>query len=65
MKSLLDTDGKTTDQTRVPAQKVRNSWSDRGIVLHFLQEFPDVVFLGVAMKSLRDANDVWSAQTID
>jgi hypothetical protein len=65
MKSLLDTDGKTTDQTRVPAQKVCNSWSDRGIVLHFLQEFPDVVFLGVAMKSLRDANDVWSAQTID
>lgn len=34
-----------TDQTRVPAQKVPNSRSDRWIVFKFLQEFPEVVSL--------------------
>ena len=39
----------TKNQTRVPAQEVRNSWSDRSIVLKYLQEFQEACFLGVAM----------------
>jgi len=34
-------------------------------VLKFLQEFPEAIFLYVAMKLLLDADDVWSGQTID
>jgi len=41
MKPLLDADevwsGQTTDHTRVPVQQVHNSYSDRWIVLNFLQ----------------------------
>jgi hypothetical protein len=52
---LLDTNtvssGKSKDHTRVLAQEVRNSCSDRLIVLKFLQEFQEACFLGVAMKS--------------
>jgi hypothetical protein len=55
LKLLLDTPsvwtGHTKDQTRVPSQEVRNSLSDRWIVLKFLQEFQEACFLGVAMKS--------------
>jgi hypothetical protein len=55
LKLLLDTPsvwtGHTKDQTRVPSQEVRNSLSDRWIVLKFLQEFQETCFLGVAMKS--------------
>ena len=62
MKSLRDVDGvwsgQTTDQTRVPAQDVYNSWSDRWIVLRFLQEFSEAVFLGIAMKLLLDGCSV-------
>jgi hypothetical protein len=60
--SLLDADGvssgQTTDQTRVSGQKVHNSWSDRWIVLKFLQEFLKTLFLSVAIKSLLDAPNV-------
>jgi hypothetical protein len=53
MKSLLDTPrvwlGQTTDQTRVPAQKVHNFWFDHSLVLTFLQDFSEAVFLSVAM----------------
>ena len=66
---LLDTDivwsRQTTDQTRVQTQNVHNSWSNRWIELKFLQEFLEVVFLGEALKSLRDVNGVWSGQTTD
>jgi len=55
LKLLLDTNtvwlGKTKNQTRVPAQEVRNSWSYRSVVLKYLQEFQEACFLGVAMKS--------------
>jgi hypothetical protein len=53
MKLLLDTPrvwlGQTTDQTRVPAQKVHNFWFDHSLVLTFLQDFSEAVFLSVAM----------------
>ena len=55
LKLLLDThnvlSGHTKNQTRVPAQEVRNSLSDRWIVLKFLQEFEEACFLGVVIKS--------------
>jgi hypothetical protein len=67
LKVLLDTNtsssGKTKDHTRVPAQELRNSWSDRLIVLKFLQEFQEACFLGVAMKSPWDVGGVSSGQT--
>jgi len=67
LKLLLDTHsvwaGKTKDHTRVPAQEVRNSWSDRWIVLKFLQEFQEACFLAVAMKSQWDTGSVSSGQT--
>jgi hypothetical protein len=67
MKLLLNAprvwSGQTTDQTRVLAQNVHNYWSDRWIVLKFLQEFPEAVFLGIAIKLLRDAKSVLSSQT--
>jgi len=54
MKLLLDAprvwSGQTTDQTRVLAQNVHNYWSDRLIMLKFLQEFPEAVFLGIATR---------------
>jgi hypothetical protein len=39
-------------ETRVPVRKGHNVWSDRWISPKFLHEFPDAVFLGVAMESL-------------
>jgi len=54
MKSLLDApniwSSHTIDQAKVPAPNIRNSLSDRWIVLNFLQEFPEAIFLCVAMK---------------
>jgi hypothetical protein len=67
LKLLLDTvivwSGHTKYQTRVPAQEIRNSWSDRWIVLKFIQEFPEGVFLGVALKLLLDTHSVLSGHT--
>jgi len=40
------------------AQKSINFWSNRWIALKFLQEFPKVVFLGVAMESLLTDEEV-------
>jgi hypothetical protein len=39
-------------QTRVTTQKSSNFWSDRWIVLTFLQWLPEAVFLEVAMESI-------------
>jgi len=62
MKSLLDADevksGQTTDQTRVPAQQVHNSYSDRWIVLNVLLEFAEAVFPRVEKISLVDTDGV-------
>ena len=67
MKSPWDVDGvwsgQTTDETRVPAQEVHNSWSDRWILLKFFQEFPEILFLGIAMKSVLDGPNVLLGQT--
>jgi hypothetical protein len=67
LKMLLDTpsilSGHTKDHTRVPAQEVHNFWSDGWIVLKFLQEFPKALFVGIAMKSLLDAPNIWLGQT--
>jgi len=63
MKSSRDAAGVSSGQTRVPAQEVRNSWSDRWIVLKFLQEFQEACLRGVAMKSTGDAGGVSLGQT--
>jgi hypothetical protein len=63
MKSPGDAGGVSSGQTRVPDQEVHNLWSDRCIVLKFLQEFQDACFRGVAMKSIGDAGSVLSGQT--
>ena len=60
MMSLWDAGGVLSGQTRVPAQMVHNVWSDHWIVLKFLKEFPENVFLGVAIKLLLDTASVWS-----
>jgi len=69
MKSLLDANdvwsGQTTDPTRVPAQQVHNSWSDRWIMLKFLQEFAEAVFHKVKKISLLDSPSFLSGQTTD
>ena len=44
-------------------QKGHNFWSDRWIAPKFLQDFPEVIFLGVAMESLLNEEEVWSGQT--
>jgi len=59
LKLLLDTPsvwtGHSKNQTTVPSsQEVRNSLSDRWIVLKCLQEFMEVVFLGGALKLILD-----------
>jgi hypothetical protein len=53
----------TKDQTRVQPQEARNSWSDRWIMLKFLQEFQEACFIGIAVKSPWDAAGVWLCQT--
>ena len=58
MKSLGDAGSVSSGQTRVPAQEVHNSWSDRCIVLKFLHEF-------LKVKLLLNTNTVWSGKTKD
>jgi hypothetical protein len=53
MESLLGKEEVLSGKSKIMAQKDHNFWSDRWITLKFLQEFPDVVFFGVAMESLR------------
>jgi len=52
MESLLCEPEVQSRRTRVTARKGSNFSSDRWIVLKFLQEFSEVVFLAVAMESL-------------
>jgi hypothetical protein len=69
LKLLLDTpgiwSGHTKDQIREPAQEVHSSWSDRWIVLKFLQDCQEACFLAIAMKSPLDTGGVWSGQDKD
>jgi hypothetical protein len=52
MESLLCEPKVRSLPTTVTARKGSNFSSDRWIVLKFLQEFSEVVFLAVAMESL-------------
>jgi hypothetical protein len=63
MKLPGDTGGVSSGQTRVPAQEVHNSWSDRWILLKFLHKFLEAIFLDVALKLLLDTHTVWSPKT--
>jgi hypothetical protein len=63
MKSQWDAGRVSSGPTRVPAQEVHNSWSDRWIVLKFLHEFLKAVFLSVALKLLLETHNVWSGHT--
>ena len=42
-------------------QNGHNFWYDRWIALNFLREYLEAVFLRVALDSLLDDEDVWSA----
>jgi hypothetical protein len=50
-------------ETRVPVRKGHNFGSDRWITLKILEEFPDVVYLGVDVESLIGEADVSSLDT--
>jgi hypothetical protein len=52
MESLLTDEVVLLRLTRITAQKGINFWSDHWIALKFLEVFPNVVFLRVAMESL-------------
>jgi hypothetical protein len=54
--------GDLVGQTWVTSQKGHNFWSDRWIILNCLHEFSEAVFLRVAMDSLLDDEEVWSAK---
>ena len=50
-------------ETRVPVRKGHNFGSDRWITLKILEEFPDVVYLGVDVESLIGEAHVSSLET--
>jgi hypothetical protein len=52
MESLLTDEVVLLRLTRITTQKGINFWSDHWITLKFLEVFPNVVFLRVAMESL-------------
>jgi len=65
MKSPWDSGGVSSAQIRVSAQEVHNSWSDYWILLKYLHEFLEAVFLGDALKLLLNTHSIWSAKTKD
>jgi len=54
--------GCVVGRTWVSTQKIYNFWSDRWIALKFLQGFPEVVFLGVAIAWQLGDEDVLSVE---
>jgi hypothetical protein len=52
VESLLGEAEVSSIQTRVPVRKGHNFWSDRWITLKIIEEFPEVIFLGVDVESL-------------
>jgi len=50
-------------ETRVTAQKGHKFLSDSWIALKYLEEFIEVVFLGVALESILGDREVWSGET--
>jgi hypothetical protein len=65
MKSALDASGVSLGPMRVPASEVLNSWSESWIVLKFLLEFTEVVFLGVELKLQLETHNVLSGNPKD
>ena len=62
MESLLGDNEVSSSHTIITTQNSYNFWSDRWIATNFLQEFPEAVFFGVAMKLLLSDDGVWSGQ---
>jgi hypothetical protein len=63
VESLLDHAEVSSLETGVRVRKGHNFRSDRWIALKILQEFPDVVFLGVDVESLLADAEVSSLET--
>jgi hypothetical protein len=63
VESLLGDAEVSSLETTVPVRKGHNFCFDRWISFKFLQEFPDVVFLGVDVESLLDDAEVSSLET--
>ena len=52
---------RSSGKTSETGQNGHNFWYDRWIALKSLHEFLEAVFLRVALDSLLDDEDVWSA----
>jgi hypothetical protein len=63
MESLIGEEEVWSRQVRVTTQKDHNFWSDRWIVLKYLQEFRESDFLEEAIESLISEEEVWLCQT--
>jgi len=63
VESLIGEADVSSLETRVPVRKGHNFGSDRWITLKILEEFPDVVYLGVDVESLIGEADVSSLDT--
>jgi len=63
VESLLNHAEVSSLETGVRVRKGHNFRSDRWIALKILQEFPDVVFLGVDVESLLADAEVSSLET--
>jgi len=63
VESLLGDAEVSSPATRVPVRKGHNSRSDHWISPKILQEFPDIVFLGVDVESLLGDAEVTSPAT--
>jgi hypothetical protein len=63
VESLLGDAEVSAPATRVPVRKGDNFCSDRWISLKILQEFPDVVFLGLDVELLLGDAEVSSLAT--
>jgi len=63
VESLLGDAEVSSPATRVPVRKGHNFRSDHWISPKILQEFPDIVFLGVDVESLLGDGEVSSPAT--
>jgi hypothetical protein len=63
VESLLGESEVSSLETREPVRKGHSCGSDRWIALKFLQEFPEVVFLGVHVESVLHEAEVSTLET--
>jgi len=63
MELLIGEEEVWSRQVRVTTQKDHNFWSDRWIVLKYLQEFRESDFLEEAIEFLISEEEVWLCQT--